>query len=343
MSIRRLVVQFGFVCLAVAAQAETWSLSKVDTAGDVGRHASVATRFGRTHIAYYDLTNKNLKYATSTDNLTWTIDVIDSAGDVGQFASIAVDPKGNPHVAYYDATNQDLKYAVRGATWQTFVVDANSAGQYCSIAVDSAYFAHMSYLSSGSFSLKYARGKPGNWLTQIVDGVGSVGWGSSIAVDKNGFAHISYNDNAANTLKYATNTSGLWVLTVVDPANGTAVHTSIALDSGGSPHIAYLRGGLRYARKSGAVWMTETVDASIGFEEWSVSIEMNAANLPAISYCDGVVDDLKLARKLTNNTWDAIVIDPDAAGTWSSVAIDSNGRIRIAYFNGAADLRYAIN
>ena len=343
MKIPRLAVLALFVCLAVVARGETWSLSKIDTAGDVGRHASIGTRFGRTHIAYYDLTNKNLKYATSTDNLTWSIAVVDSVGDVGEFASLVVDQKGNPHISYYDATNHDLKYAVRGASWQVSVVDVNSAGQYSSIAVDSSYTAHISYLSSANFSLKYARGKPGNWTTQFVDVAGSVGWGTSIALDSNGFAHISYNDNAANTLRYATNSSGVWVITVVDNTNGVAVFTSIALDSLGTPHIAYLRGGLRYARKSGAVWTTEMVDDTIGFEEWGLSIEMNAAGLAVISYHDGAVDDLKLARQLTNNSWDKIVIDADAAGMWSSLAIDSAGRIRIAYFNGAADLRYAIN
>lgn len=339
----RITVLLLSVCLSTVARGETWTLSKVDMAGDVGRYASVATRFGRTHIAYYDLTNKNLKYATSTDNLTWSIAVVDSVGDVGEHASLAVDVKGNPHISYYDATNHDLKYAVRGASWQVSVVDANSAGQYSSIAVDSTYTAHISYLSSASFSLKYARGKPGNWTTQFVDAAGSVGWGSSIAVDANGFAHISYNDNAANTLRYATNTSGVWVITIVDNVNGVAVPTSIALDSLGTPHIAYLRGGLRYAYKSGGIWNTEAVDATIGFEEWGLSIRMNAANLAVISYHDGVVDDLKLARRLTNNTWDKIVIDADGAGMWSSVAIDNTGRIRIAYFNAAADLRYAIN
>lgn len=149
MQARLLTLLALFACLSTAAQAETWTLSTIDFAGDVGRHASVATKFGKTHIAYYDLTNKNLKYAWSTNNLTWTIEVVDSAGDVGEYASLTVDAKGNPHISYSDATNQDLKYATRAVgPWQISVVDPNSAGWHSSIAVDAQYNAHISYLSS---------------------------------------------------------------------------------------------------------------------------------------------------------------------------------------------------
>src|SRR5437762_2698295 len=244
------------LALALSAKAETWKLSNIDILGDVGRYASIATQFGKTHVAYYDLSNHDLKYASTTDNVTWTIEVVDCLGD----------------------------------------------------------------------------------------GVGSVGWGSSIALDKNGFVHISYNDNAANTLRYATNSSGLWVATTVDNSGNVAVPTSIAIDSLNQPHIAYLGGGLKYAHKVGGAWMTEMVDSTIGFAEWPMSIKMAAGDFADISYYDGTNFDLKLARQMTNNAWNFTVIDSDTAGEYSSLAIDSAGVLRIAYFNsGHQDLRYAIN
>ena len=124
------------LALALSAKAETWKLSNIDILGDVGRYASIATQFGKTHVAYYDLSNHDLKYASTTDNVTWTIEVVDSLGDVGEYASICVDAKGNPHISYSDSTNQDLKYATRTlGVWHTYVVDANTAGNYSSIAV----------------------------------------------------------------------------------------------------------------------------------------------------------------------------------------------------------------
>ena len=138
--------------------------------------------------------------------------------------------------------------------------------------------------------------------------------------------------------------AGLWVATTVDNSGNVAVPTSIAIDSLNQPHIAYLGGGLKYAHKVGGAWVTEMVDSTIGFAEWPLSIKIAAGDFADISYYDGTNFDLKLARQMTNNAWNFIVIDSDTAGEYSSLAIDSAGVLRIAYFNsGHQDLRYAIN
>src|SRR5690242_21778936 len=109
--------------IAASLSAETWDLSTIDSAAKTGQYAAIGTRFGRTHVAYYDAAKQDLKYAFTDDDKTWKIDIVDSLGDVGQFAAIAVDLKGFPHISYYDATNHRLKYAVKIAgTWTINVV-----------------------------------------------------------------------------------------------------------------------------------------------------------------------------------------------------------------------------
>jgi len=334
-------IALALVFLAGSLSAETWDLSTIDDAGIVGQHASIAIRWGRTHVAYYDMTNQDLKYAVSDDDKTWKIEVVDSNGNVGEYASICVDIKGVPHISYYDGTNHDLKYATKaGSTWKTDVVDAGFAGMYSSIAVDSSYGVYISYLSMAGYDLKCVYGVPGNWTTMITDFTGSVGWGSSIAVDGKDRAHISYNDNAANTLRYATNANGSFDVTYLDPTE-VAPPTAIAVDPMGVVHIAFLANGtLRYTHNGSSGFVTETVDDSIGPEEYDLSIATFEDGRPVITYYDATHTELRLARKNEEWAWTINVIDQ--GGTYNAVCVDEDGRIRIAYFNFAA-LRYAIN
>jgi hypothetical protein len=67
---------------------------------------------GRPHIAYYDQTLGNLKYAYWNGS-TWVISIVDSAGNVGKFVSLALDSQNIAHISYYDVSNKDLLYAVK--------------------------------------------------------------------------------------------------------------------------------------------------------------------------------------------------------------------------------------
>ena len=69
------------------------------------------------HVAYYDLTNKDLKYAVRDASGNWDVSTLDSGGQVGQSTSIVVDSNGDCHISYIDHTNSALKYyACSGAT-----------------------------------------------------------------------------------------------------------------------------------------------------------------------------------------------------------------------------------
>jgi hypothetical protein len=67
---------------------------------------------GRIYIAYYDVTNQDLKYAAFDDN-SWTTMTLLSEGDVGSYASLVLPYAGYPAIAYYDGTTHDLKMVFR--------------------------------------------------------------------------------------------------------------------------------------------------------------------------------------------------------------------------------------
>jgi hypothetical protein len=91
----------------------------VDYSADVGYYSSIdVDNTGKVHIAYYDATNKALKYAQgviSGGDWVWTIETVDDNAaeqyDVGKYASIGVNNNGVPFISYYDAIAGNLKLA----------------------------------------------------------------------------------------------------------------------------------------------------------------------------------------------------------------------------------------
>lgn len=170
----------GTLKIAYRTPINAWNWKQVDNIGlledeGVGAYTSIAVdSLGRPHIAYYDITNQDLRYAYWDGEWgvsgTWNISVIDSVGDVGRFASLAIHRADNTrHVCYYDMTNGDLKYATATDTgvWEIQVVDGavgtdgdsideGDVGMYCSIDLNAAGQPAISYYDNSRGDLKIA-------------------------------------------------------------------------------------------------------------------------------------------------------------------------------------------
>ena len=113
----------------------------LDAMGDVGQYASMAFGpDGALHVAYYDATNKDLKYLhKESTSAQWSVgNVLAAAGDVGRFASLGVSARGYPNIAYYDAGSQSLKFLSQtkktAPHWdKAQVIASGAAGQYASL------------------------------------------------------------------------------------------------------------------------------------------------------------------------------------------------------------------
>src|SRR5579884_365862 len=59
---------------------------------------------GTLHLAYYDSTEHDLKYASRSPAGVWSATVVvdHSSTDAGGELSLAIDPSGNPGIAYDD-------------------------------------------------------------------------------------------------------------------------------------------------------------------------------------------------------------------------------------------------
>lgn len=264
----------------------------------------------------------------------WSIQTVDSGGKVGQYSSVALDAVGNPAISYYDQTYGDLKYASwNGTAWVITTVDASRR-------------------SSGGWSFW---GWGNQWdhdygYQKWYHGTEKVGEHSSLAFDRNGNPRISYYDESNKDLKYAAWDGSQWVITTVDGNN-------------------YKKGNQRGCNWDGDHGRYQSSSVDVG--EYS-SLALDSSDKPRISYYDKTNDDLKYAAwdgtKWVITTVDASKRDNDdhswgwgwswgsdhdsdytkyyhgtgKVGEYSSLALDSNGKPRISYYDETnRDLKYA--
>ena len=180
------------------ACTSTPTITRVDSAGDVGSYSSIATTSlaiaRRPVISYYDATGGDLKLvlcgneACSSGN---SILRIISFGNHGKYTSIAIGVYGNPIISYYDDTNDDL--LVMHCTNQscsnreiTLVESSGQTGQYTSIGIGKDGLPVIAYrrITSGALKLAHCSNvgctasTPGLWWTTHLMSAGILTWPS---------------------------------------------------------------------------------------------------------------------------------------------------------------------
>lgn len=197
-----------------------WSITTVDPDDGSGSFASMALDDdGHVHIAYYYITDHELRYATDTGGTEWDVATVDSAGEsTGWFSSIDVAADGIPHIGYTNGFEHDLVYAGGDGAggWILDTVDTTSDGiDDTSTGVGEDGAVHVAYQAFypdwPQGELRYAVGGPGAWSVETVETAApgdSTGSYPSLVVDDGGTVHITYCDIGHDELRYATRQAG---------------------------------------------------------------------------------------------------------------------------------------
>ncbi|MEN6355815.1 MAG: hypothetical protein ABFD83_01885 [Armatimonadota bacterium] len=178
-----------------------------------------------------------------------------------------------------------------------------------------------------------------------------IGKYSCLTLDSSGNPHLSYFDSTAGVLKYAAGdfANPRWTTSTADAQAFGVKDTSLAINGAGNPRISYydfLNGDLKYAAWDGSRWRSQTVDET-GDVGMYTSLKLNAAGVPFISYYDNENSKLKYAY-YNNGSWNCTTVvgvnssASDKVGKYSSLAFDTSGRPRIAYYDEKnGDILYA--
>jgi hypothetical protein len=320
----------------------TWTISIVDSTGNVGTYSSLTVVAGNPAISYYSVTSADLKFArssTSDGSGSWTISTVESAGITGQYSSLTI-VNGNPAISYEDVTNGDLKFARNtavdgsGAWTIVTVVSSGFVGLYSSMSVINGNPAICYFDITSGTSLVFVRATDVNgsaWSSPVtVNNTVNFAGPSPLNVI-NGNPAISFYDGVNADLKFVRSTdvngiTGSWSGAVaVDSVGAVGKETALIVISG-TPAISYFdetNGDLKFARSSDAngatgTWTAATADS--GFQSGDVGRYASHAIVqgnPAIAYYDATNRTVKFAR----NTL------ADGAGTWVISTVASVGVI----------------
>lgn len=341
--------------------SDVWTLSVIDSEGDVGQYNSLAVSLGgEPGVCYYDKTNQDLKYTILESSpfglKTWAVPtIIDADGDVGTYCSLVTlngldysDLIGTPLVSYFHRAEDQLKFAwFDGTDWQKHVVDtAGWVGRYTSMKLLPSGDPAISYNLSGDLAaVKFSCFHGFGWYTDTVLTSQLEGRYASLKILPSGGPAISYRDVTNGHLRYSRWDGAAWQSETVDEGNGTGLWASLALVSG-QPAISYqdISGGnkLKYGRFDGGNWLCELVDASYDSGDYSSLAVGPADGLPRISYTGN--DDLRYAW-FDGAAWHAsIVIDGDGdVGYYTSLAFLPSGAPAISYWDRTnTNLKYAV-
>ena len=192
-------------------------------------------------------------------------------------------------------------------------------------------------------------GEAYTWTTTTANYVYHSGWDPSIGVDSNGTVHIISSNLDSDDFWLSSYDGSTWTHLKIRNC-GTCSNADLVIDSNDNIHIAYYHsisgnGYLLYTMYDGTSWSNNWSTSNV--ENDQISIALDANDRPHISYSrDGYICNAALLSYYDGSSWSTVTLDDTTTyiGCDSSIAIDSNGFVHVAYrHHGNMDMKIASN
>lgn len=322
-----------------------WRGGTIEPGDDVGRFTSLALGPDDSpRVAYYDVTNGDLKIALNDDG-TWVTDVVDGNGDAGRYAAMVAMPDLHPLIAYWatvpdpDAPGRFVGRAMIAESddafpqsWTLTVVHEVAVPcrpWYCNEGEECAESGEC--FTPGACGADCGDGEacqsgncvavlPSGWLDEWPEGTGLF---ASVALDPGGNAGAVFYDRTNGDL-YRASQAGSWAPELLDGFDGVddtgdvGFSSTLAIDGDGTWHVAYVNGwseALQYRNLDGDT--VEIVDD--GFREEGLHLVGDDAQIAVAG--DGTVTIVY--QDATAGTLERATRDP--SGDWTHETLDDAG------------------
>ena len=219
----------------IRGMSQTVDLDGDGTSTDVGLTSSAGLIDGiRPAIAYYDITNRELRFAERNAGGVWSDVLVDADGDgtstmVGSQMSLIILSNGQPAIAYYDNTNSELRFAERnaGGVWSDVLVDADGDGTSSSVGeyLDAILFDGspiLAFADAANTEMRLAERSGAVWSDSLVLGSLPLNGGDdtegangqpSLAIAPDGRLALAIQDYSTGHSHYGKrSSSGVWTM-----------------------------------------------------------------------------------------------------------------------------------
>ena len=332
---------------ATPASGHITVVDQIGPAGNTGWWPTLALDSKeQPHLAWCDVWNGDLKYATRAKDGSWTPITVAREGAVGKYTSLAVGPDDKPAISYYDQTMKFLKFSFEGAdgVWNhENVAWGLEAGMGSELRFDAEGRPNLFYyLPSGKF-VHGRRNKDGTWSKKVIMVVtGAFSIKISPVLRKDGFwisfVNWNFKDTELILAKPVNAEAQTYTTEVIEDRDGPGWRSHLSFNAKGEPQILYSQ------NKRRQLWIAEPgpegwKHSQILQETLTFSASLTEQQTFAVAFEDmtGPMSEaggtVKIARG-RGTVWKQETVDHEGpGGEHLSLVTTKSGKAIIAYFS----------